>query len=143
MPQVSKRLKIRLLAQGAQAGCLVLLSFFAGAMFMPDGKAGPALPAVDIEAVRAASALGDPVLLDARNAASFAVNHIPKAINLPSGAPEAEVKAAAKYPQIIVYCSDAACPDSKKLAARLVAAGATGVALYPGGWEEWSIAEGL
>lgn len=142
-------LKAKLLRDVWQACALALIAFFLGSLVMPttlaalgkdpDGK----FETVDIEIVRSASQTGNPVLLDARNTLSFSVAHIPGATSLRHNSPEAQIKEAAKNPVIIAYCSEPTCPDSKKLAARLVKAGAKKVLLYPGGWEEWAAAEGL
>jgi rhodanese-related sulfurtransferase len=130
-----------------------MAAYFLGALVAPNGislgtlglgsKSKTEFQEVDIEAVRAASKTGKPILLDARNPVSFAVGHIPKAYNVPADAAESEIEKAAKYPEIIAYCSEPSCPDSKDLAERLDKAGAKSVKLYPGGWEEWTVAEGI
>lgn len=106
------------------------------------GETAP-LPTVSYDEVKQASLQGNPTLIDARNEVSFNIGHIPNAINLPVDSDNDKIKlAVATYNNIIVYCTGASCPDSKKLAAKLIAAGAENIKIYPGGWEEWVIVEG-
>ena len=133
-----------------QGIALALMAFFLGGLIFPKGipwnreiAGAPVFETVDIEAVRAASKTGTPVLLDARNPTSSAIGHIEKAINVPHNVQEEIIREVVKQPEIIAYCSEPSCPDSKDLAMRLWKAGAKSVKLYPGGWEEWSLAEGL
>ena len=82
------------------------------------------------------------VIVDARNATSFAKGHIAGAIILPveearknpSFPPEAKV---AKDSTIIAYCNGYSCPDSMEVAKLLMRAGYASVYVFEGGFPEW------
>ena len=81
------------------------------------------------------------LFVDARESAFFEEGHIPRAINLPR---EEILRAktigtlADKSLPLIVYCSEEDCEDGRLVAKGLLAMGYAKVALYAGGWEEWS-----
>jgi rhodanese-related sulfurtransferase len=82
------------------------------------------------------------VLVDARNAASFAEGHIAGAIALPLE--QARTRPAQPFKQklpadsfIITYCNGFSCHDSMDLARILIGAGYTSVYVFEGGYPEW------
>ena len=95
---------------------------------------------VSFEAARQVWKNDEALILDAREPAFFEEGHIPRAINLPR---EEILRAktirelADKSRPVLVYCSGEDCEDSKIVAKALIAMGYS-VAVYAGGWEEWS-----
>lgn len=89
--------------------------------------------------VLAAIADGTVTLIDALPASYYDRQHLPGAINLV----EAEVQDRAdellpdKHARIVTYCSNAACPNSKAVAARLAKLGYTSVRVYRDGIQDW------
>jgi len=81
------------------------------------------------------------LFVDARESAFFEEGHIPRAINLPR---EEILRAKTigeledKSRPLIVYCSEEDCEDGRLVAKGLLAMGHAHVALYAGGWDEWS-----
>ena len=65
--------------------------------------------------------------------------HLPTAINLPHDADDATIAAALpdRTRAVIVYCANAACPNSGILARRLDQLGYAEVAAYEGGKQDW------
>lgn len=87
---------------------------------------------------------GQVFLLDARPSFFYSVGHIQGAISMPKGGSanhikmrEQEIKAAlAANKTIVLYCTNAACPDARSVAANLSAAGYPSSVLV-GGYESW------
>jgi rhodanese-related sulfurtransferase len=84
------------------------------------------------------------VLVDALPPMSFAMSHLPGAVNLtPEGC---ERWAARRIPQktteVVVYCQNPECESSVEVAARLVELGYENVRHYAGGKSDW-VAGGL
>jgi rhodanese-related sulfurtransferase len=84
----------------------------------------------------------DIVLIDARPFGEYASGHIRDAINVD---PVTAVSARALIDigitpdkQLVVYCKNAQCPFSKRVAVQLMLEGYENVRLFPGGWDEWS-----
>ncbi len=83
-------------------------------------------------------------LLDARPSFFYSVGHIQGAISMPKGGSAAHIRmreeeiktvlAAGKT--IVLYCTNAACPDARSVAANLSAAGYPSSVLV-GGYEAW------
>lgn len=86
----------------------------------------------------------DIALVEALPPMYFRKEHLPGAVNLPLG--ELDALAARRLPAkdafIVVYCADAACPNSRIAAARLRELGYTNVREYVEGKQDW-IAAGL
>jgi rhodanese-related sulfurtransferase len=81
------------------------------------------------------------LFVDAREPAFFEEGHIPRAINLPRGEilrAKTIGELADKSRPVIVYCSEEDCEDGRIVAKGLLAMGHAKVALYAGGWDEWS-----
>ena len=92
---------------------------------------------------------GDRVLLyDARPAFVYAFGHLPAAVNWPrssfdSGlsAHEPEIKAAIQAGRtIVLYCTDAACPDARAMAEQLAKLGYP-ISVLDGGFAAWKEAD--
>ena len=103
----------------------------------------PTLPTVTREDVLAITRGEQPaILIDARPPVFYRLGHIPGALNLSRKAFEeayARLKPQLKPgARLIVYCSGNACEDSHAVAAALRERGHPDVAIYTGGWEEWS-----
>lgn len=79
------------------------------------------------------------VLLDALSPMSYARSHLPGAINLPVD--WVDERASRKIPdqrtEIVVYCSDADCGSSVKVAERLLQLGYSNVRHYAEGKRDW------
>ncbi len=90
---------------------------------------------------------GTALIFDARPSFVAAFGKIPGAINWPRydfdhslSTHEPEIAAAKKAGRIVViYCTDAGCPDSHKVAERLVARGHD-VSVLQGGYGDWKAA---
>lgn len=84
----------------------------------------------------------DAVIIDARWKADYVVGHIDGAINLePSVSGEDIREALCAIPtsaKIIIYCQSSSCPFSGNLGRRLRNSGYFNLALFKGGWREWS-----
>jgi rhodanese-related sulfurtransferase len=86
------------------------------------------------------------LILDARSSVFYRLGHVPGALNL------ARDNFAADYlrlhskidewrdQRVIVYCSGGDCHDSKMIAQALMSLGFTNVAVFGGGWGEWTAA---
>jgi rhodanese-related sulfurtransferase len=110
----------------------------------PPHESGSALRWVEVKSLLAA---GQIVLLDARAAAAYEIEHIPGALSLPAESQPAEFVAfVSKYPQntaIVTYCGSDNCDLSHELAEKLRKdLGFTNVREMPGGIAEYRVAEG-
>jgi rhodanese-related sulfurtransferase len=80
------------------------------------------------------------VLLEALNEHHYGRGHLPGALNLP----HEQVRALApivvpdKAAELVVYCTDRACQNSKIAATALVSMGYRNVSVFPGGKQEWT-----
>lgn len=104
------------------------------------------IPSLTWRDVKPRLADGKTVLVDARATAHFQAGHIPGAVSLPGTLSPAEVADfVTKYPQsapLIVYCGTPECPLAHRLAETLVSSyGYTNVAVMPGGYAEYRLAE--
>lgn len=87
---------------------------------------------------------GRVLLYDARPGFVYAFGHLPGAINWPRGMfaselkqHESEIKAAiAEDKDVVLYCTDAACPDAGAVARRLAELGYS-VSVLDGGFAAW------
>jgi rhodanese-related sulfurtransferase len=99
---------------------------------------------IDLSALYALQQNGRVLLYDARPSFVYAFGHLPAAINWPRGLfavglplHEPEVKAAiAAKKKVVLYCTDAGCPDSGVVAQRLAALGYS-VSVLDGGFATW------
>ena len=84
------------------------------------------------------------VLVDALPPMSFAVSHLPGAINLPPDWVDrwAPVRIPEQDTEVVVYCAGPSCESSVEVAKRLLELGYGNVCHYPGGKSEW-VAAGL
>jgi rhodanese-related sulfurtransferase len=95
---------------------------------------------IDRETLAAKLAGGDDfVLVDALPPMSYAMSHLPGAVNVP---PEGcERWAAARIPdkttEVVVYCASPECESSVEVAERLLELGYVNVSHYPGGKSDW------
>jgi rhodanese-related sulfurtransferase len=99
-------------------------------------------PLITREELRAAIEAGSVTVVDALGGEYYAKQHLPGAIPLI----EADVAAHAarllpdRSAAIVTYCSNAACPNSERVAQRLLALGYTNVRKYREGIEDWTAA---
>lgn len=81
-------------------------------------------------------------MIDARLADDFIAGHLPDAISIPVSATDSQINAALaavdKSARIIVYCESPGCTYSRQIATALYAGGYRHLAIYPGGWQQWS-----
>jgi rhodanese-related sulfurtransferase len=92
-----------------------------------------------------AQAVGQPqfaTIVDCRLESNFRRGHVPGAISIPITANSAErAQILAGVPTdrlLIVYCQSETCPWSKQMAGDLLFRGFRRVAVFPGGWVQWS-----
>ena len=81
------------------------------------------------------------VIVDARDAATYAKGRIRGAVSLPIGEAAEKIPAFAdKYPPdtlLILYCNGYGCHDSMELGRKLIGKGFTQVYAFEGGYPEW------
>ena len=82
---------------------------------------------------------GDVTVVEALPRSYWEDGHLPTAINVAHDADEATILAALPDPgrALIVYCANAACPNSGILARRLDQLGYAEVVAYEGGKQDW------
>ena len=84
------------------------------------------------------------LILDARSSVYYQLGHVPGALNLARDNFAADyVRLRSKIDksrdnQVIVYCSGGDCRDSKMVAQALMSLGFTNVAVFGGGWGQWT-----
>ncbi|MDX1388908.1 MAG: rhodanese-like domain-containing protein [Acidobacteriota bacterium] len=95
--------------------------------------------AVALDDVVALAGAGAALIVDARDAGTYAEGHIPGAVNLSAeGATPDELEALDSGGRpLVVYCNGEGCDLSSSLAWDLLAAGHSRVAIYEGGYPEW------
>lgn len=103
-------------------------------------------PELKWPAVKTLLAANQIVLIDARLAETYALSRIPGAISLPAYSPVAELQAFAerfsRETRFVIYCNSESCDMSHELAAKLARQfGFTNLAIMPGGFAEYVIAE--
>lgn len=76
---------------------------------------------------------GNVVVVDARDAESFAAGHISGAINLVNASLPTD-----KNAKLIFYCGGERCSAAPKAAKKAIEAGYKNVMVFRGGWAEWS-----
>lgn len=88
---------------------------------------------------------GEARFVDAREVDFYLFGHIPKARSLPREGFEEVFPLVAgelgKESALVVYCSEAECPDSLIVAKALMRLGYRQVRVFVGGWQEWTTAE--
>jgi rhodanese-related sulfurtransferase len=131
------------LAITGYGGAQVLDASTAGAReFVRRGVSVDFLPHIDLVEARRLLSTQAATFIDARIATDFNKGHIPGALNLFADAPAAEKHGLASQlgpdRKTVVYCSDSDCPLAADLAADLYYLGVRDIAVFPGGWAEWS-----
>lgn len=86
----------------------------------------------------------DFVLVDALSPMSYAMSHLPGAVNIPPEGCErwAARRIPEKTTEVVVYCQNPGCESSVEVAIRLLELGYENVSHYPGGKSDW-VAGGL
>lgn len=106
----------------------------------------PALSQISLDELKRRSAATNSVILDARAEFFYQLGHVPGALSLPRSdfeAAYAKLKTrleADKNQPIAVYCSGSDCEDSQMVAEALVKLGFRKVAVFKGGWDDWTAA---
>lgn len=89
---------------------------------------------------------GEALLIDAREEAEYARDHIPKAVNIPYNLNRTKksmiFERIARETNIIVYCQDPTCNAAEKVAGELRYAGFEHVGIMTAGLDGW-LAEGF
>jgi len=106
-----------------------------------DLEVNPAIKLVSLDAFKSEFAhREDLLILDVRASLWYDLAHIPGAVHFP----EAEWRgqrlknlSQTSASLIVVYCSNAACDDSNKVAQLFIDQGARNVAVLVSGWEGW------
>ena len=99
------------------------------------------LPLVNREALWEKVESGeDFVLVDALSPMSYAMSHLPGAVNIPPEGCErwAARRIPEKTTEVVVYCQNPECESSVQVANRLLELGYENVSHYPGGKSEWA-----
>jgi rhodanese-related sulfurtransferase len=80
------------------------------------------------------------VLVDALPPMSYAMSHLPGAVNIPPESTDrwASVRIPEKSKEVIVYCAGPDCESSVEVARRLVELGYRCVGHFAGGKSEWT-----
>jgi len=87
---------------------------------------------------------GKAIILDARPEVFHQLGHVPGAISLPRDDFEISYRKQRfllerdKSKLIAIYCSDSSCEDSQMVANALVKLAYTNVAIFKGGWSDWT-----
>ncbi len=97
------------------------------------------IPQIDRPEVQASIEGDTAVIVDALSPMSYAVSHLPGAVNMP---PERVDELAQRLipdrnTQVVVYCSSETCDSSVLAARRLVELGYANVSQYAGGKRDW------
>lgn len=83
----------------------------------------------------------DAVIIDVLSSDSYAKQHVPGSISIPSGEPQFLERVAEKVPDketpVVLYCSGPTCDASPEAAERLEEAGYQDVREFRGGLQEW------
>ena len=114
----------------------------------PKPTIGSAIPTrTTWAAVQPLAENGDILLVDSRSQIAFDAGHIPGAVCLPYKSLQARIQAfMAAYPRetpLAIYCANANCAASSKLAVALTNTyGYRGVRYIPGGYLEWRSLKG-
>lgn len=80
------------------------------------------------------------ILIDARPRFQFRAGHISGVVNIPYNNSKLleSYKHRLKDKPLIVYCSSPECPAAEILAKKLIKIGYRNIALYAGGWKDWT-----
>jgi len=85
---------------------------------------------------------GTGVIIDARGESDFQVGHIEGAISIPVNSTDEQFRQSTtqidKNKPVVVYCQSRGCVYDQTIALKLIAAGFTDVAIFKGGWVEWT-----
>jgi rhodanese-related sulfurtransferase len=97
------------------------------------------LTTITLEDAAARIEQGDVTVVEALPRSYWDDGHLPTAINVPHDADDATIHAALpdRRRAVIVYCANAACPNSGVLARRLDQLGYAEVAVFEGGKQDW------
>jgi rhodanese-related sulfurtransferase len=100
------------------------------------------VPHLSAEELRTLLEEGETVVVDTRRPQDYRRGHIDGAINVPVSSSLTERERAlghvAKSSRIVVYCQSEGCTWANELANVLAASGYENLAIFPGGWREWS-----
>ena len=82
----------------------------------------------------------DFVLVDALSPMSYAMSHLPGAVNIPPEGCErwAAKRIPEKTTEVVVYCQNPECESSIEVASRLLELGYENVGHYAGGKSDWA-----
>jgi|GEM_PF-1593370 len=96
---------------------------------------------VDRFFVEKAISIDNMIIIDARPEFQYAMGHIPKSLNIPYNTAYLDSmlqRFALTKKLLILYCSDSRCNTADILAKRLQDSGCKKIAIYAGGWKDWS-----
>ena len=84
----------------------------------------------------------DTVFIDARLAGDYERGHLDGAVNVPVDANDAlrreRTSALPRNSRIVLYCQSAGCKFAERVGVRLLDEGFTNLAIFKGGWMEWT-----
>jgi rhodanese-related sulfurtransferase len=102
---------------------------------------GGFIPRISHQKARALLGTGT-VFIDARLAADYERGHLDGAISVPVDANDTlrqkRTSALPKNSRIVLYCQSAGCKFAERVAVRLLDDGFTNLAIFKGGWTEWT-----
>jgi rhodanese-related sulfurtransferase len=101
------------------------------------------IPKIHIEEAKALMDSGRALFVDARGVGEYEQSHIKGAISMPAGITPEKIKEqeeALKGKVLITYCHGVGCHLSDKTAFSLYDAGYRKIAIFFGGWNEWTAA---
>jgi len=103
------------------------------------------IPKIDMRKVRRLLK-GNAVFIDARRVRDYKAGHLQGAISIPVDANDIERKRAmsgvpADNP-IVVYCQSSGCRFAENVAVELLEDGFSNIAIFKGGWDEWTAKNG-
>lgn len=99
---------------------------------------------IDLEEFRRLMAQPKAVVLDARPEIFHRLGHIPRALTLPRDEFDTYYQKnratleALKNELLLIYCQSNACEDSHLVASALTRLGYTKLAIFTGGWNQWT-----
>lgn len=99
------------------------------------------IPKIHIAEAKALYESGEALFIDARSESEYKQSHIPGSIYIGAGDPPSKIEENAsklKGKVLVPYCHGAGCHLSDKVAHKLFEAGYKKVAIFFGGWPEWT-----
>ena len=107
------------------------------------GSPATTFPIIELDEFQAFALEHKGTLIDARAMGFYTLGHVPGALSLPRESFAAgydrlkDRLEASRTGEMVVYCSEADCPDAELVAGALARLGFQNLRVYKEGWEEW------